>query len=155
MLRIYLLGRFRVERDGVAVPKDAWRGRKTKQLLKMLAARPEHQIHREELIDALWPQADELAGRAQLYRTLSQLRHVLEPGLQAYRGSQYLPGNDHLLRLNLGTDIWIDVDAFEHAANRGKSENDAKLLEEAVALYAGDLLESVHLPSVPQALGIL
>ena len=50
MPRIFLLGRFRVERDGAPIPNVAWSRPKPKRLLKLLALRPDHQLHKEQTI---------------------------------------------------------------------------------------------------------
>src|SRR5919197_440622 len=53
-LRIQLLGEFRVQVDGAAVPAGAWRGRRPAALVKLLALAPQHRLHREQLMDTLW-----------------------------------------------------------------------------------------------------
>src|SRR5215471_13988345 len=54
-IRIFLLGRFAIELGGVAVPDRGWRLRKARDLVKVLALAPNHRIHREELVELLWP----------------------------------------------------------------------------------------------------
>lgn len=39
MLRIYMLGNFQVERDGIPIPAVDWARRKARSLLKLLALR--------------------------------------------------------------------------------------------------------------------
>lgn len=57
---VRLLGGFLVEVDGVAVPADAWRHRRGADLVKLLALAPEHRVHREQLMDRLWPSRDQV-----------------------------------------------------------------------------------------------
>jgi DNA-binding SARP family transcriptional activator len=56
-LRIYLLGTFRVSVGQWAIGESEWRLPKTKSLLKgkLLALAPNHRLHREQVINLLWP----------------------------------------------------------------------------------------------------
>jgi DNA-binding SARP family transcriptional activator len=73
-LRIRMLGQFAVERDGKSVPAVAWKRRRPFELLVALALAPGHVLHREEIIDRLWPDKDLDAGANNLHRTLHDLR---------------------------------------------------------------------------------
>src|SRR5690242_2260528 len=57
VLRLRLLGDFAVEVDGREVPDAAWRRRKARTLVKLLALAPERTLHRDQLIEAMWPDA--------------------------------------------------------------------------------------------------
>ena len=52
MLDIRLLGGFAVQVDGTDVPDDAWRLRKARALVKLLALAPGHRMHREQVYRA-------------------------------------------------------------------------------------------------------
>src|SRR6476660_4056740 len=52
---IDLLGRFSVAVDGLPVPAQEWRRRSAAALVKLLALHPGRRLHREQLIDLLWP----------------------------------------------------------------------------------------------------
>ncbi len=54
-IEITLLGTFEVRRGGRAVPASAWRRRHAAALVKLLALSPGRRLHREQVIDALWP----------------------------------------------------------------------------------------------------
>ena len=56
-LRIHLLGRFHVSVDGSNVDDSRWQRRHAKTLVKILALEPRHQIHREQLMELLWPES--------------------------------------------------------------------------------------------------
>jgi len=124
-LRIHLLGRFEVLRDGVPVPPQSWRRRRPADLLKLVALSPAHRIARDLAIDTLWPDKDPDAGANNLHRALYDLRLVLGGRHVDVVGAQVLltPGS------------WVDVDAFEAAVAAGEPE--ARRM--AVALYRGDL----------------
>jgi DNA-binding SARP family transcriptional activator len=54
-LGIQLLGAFAVRVGGSRVPEDAWRLRRAKSLIKLLALAPERRMHREQVTELLWP----------------------------------------------------------------------------------------------------
>ena len=56
--RIGLLGRFVIAVDDRVVPGSALARRDPARLIKLLALTPGHSMHREQLIDALWPEVD-------------------------------------------------------------------------------------------------
>ncbi len=60
-LRIKLLGGFSVSVGSRNIEEDAWRLRKAAALVKLLALAPGHSLHREQVMEALWP---ELGKRA-------------------------------------------------------------------------------------------
>jgi hypothetical protein len=57
-LCLYLLGGFRAERAGQAIPDSAWPRRIARNLVKLLAAVPDHRPQREQIQDLLWPELD-------------------------------------------------------------------------------------------------
>ena len=63
-IQISLLGGFSVTIDGEPVP-DRWRLRKAKTLVKLLALAPGHRLHRDLVVDRLWPDAEPQAGGQQ------------------------------------------------------------------------------------------
>src|SRR5512133_1709489 len=124
-LRIHLLGRFEVLRDGVPIPPQSWRRRRPADLLKLIALSSDHRLSRERVIDALWPDKDPGAGANNLHRALYDLRLILGDRSVDIAGAYVV----------LDPNAWVDVDAFEQAVTCG----DAEKRREAVALYRGDL----------------
>ena len=55
---ITLLGGFRVSVGGVAIADDAWGRRSAAALVKLLSLAPGRRLHREQVIDALWPEIE-------------------------------------------------------------------------------------------------
>src|SRR5438132_9048383 len=78
-LRVGLLGGFRVERDGFPVPDFAWQRRSAKRLTKLLATVPSHALHREQILELFWPNADIASSRNSLAKALHAARRALEP----------------------------------------------------------------------------
>jgi DNA-binding SARP family transcriptional activator len=54
-LAIQLLGDFRVSIGPRTIAEREWTLRKAKSLVKLLARAPHHRLHREHIIDRLWP----------------------------------------------------------------------------------------------------
>jgi DNA-binding SARP family transcriptional activator len=79
-LEICLLGGFSAALDGETIPEDRWRLRKVKNMVKLLALAPNHQMHRDQLVELLWPDLD-LDAALQICST----RHCMLP---AKRSSQ-------------------------------------------------------------------
>src|SRR5947209_15452007 len=55
MIHITLLGRFEVTVDAVPVAASNWTRRHAAALVKVLALAPGRRLHREQVIDLLWP----------------------------------------------------------------------------------------------------
>ncbi|MCV2490714.1 hypothetical protein OF117_15245 [Geodermatophilus sp. YIM 151500] len=134
-LRIWLLGGFRVSVDGRDVPDDRWRLRKSRALVAMLALAPGHRLHREQLVDALWPDLPPDSADNQLRKALHEARRCLDPDPAAtYRF--LVPGER--LALRPGTEV--DVAAFDDALAVARRGRDPAAYAIALALYGGELL---------------
>src|SRR5437763_17173917 len=77
-VRIELLGGFRVAVGANVVDESAWRLRKARALVKLLALVPEHSMHREQAIDALWPTLEAGAASNNLRQALFIARRALD-----------------------------------------------------------------------------
>jgi predicted ATPase/predicted negative regulator of RcsB-dependent stress response len=124
-VRITLLGGFAAETDGQAVPGGAWRLRKARELVKLLALARGHRLHREQVMEALWPGRD-LASAA---NNLNQVVHAARRAL----GAEAIEVRDELLLLHAD----VDVELFEDAAAAATDPSAARY---ALSLYAGELL---------------
>src|SRR5687768_4596006 len=78
-LRIWLLGDFRVWVGGRAVGEAGWRLRKARSVVKLLALAPGQRLHREQLVEALWPDLDPEPALNNLKIALHVARYALEP----------------------------------------------------------------------------
>src|SRR5688572_29039016 len=90
-----LLGRFRVLVGDRPVAETAWRQRKPAALVKLLALAPAHRLHREQVLEALWPELDPEAAANNLRGALHHARRQLEaagaaPGLFLVRAGDTL-----------------------------------------------------------------
>ncbi|MFL5827482.1 MAG: ATP-binding protein [Thermoleophilaceae bacterium] len=134
-LRISLLGGFAVGVGEQTVSEGAWRLRKAKSLVKLVALAPEHRLHRDRAGELLWPDRDTAAAANNLHQALYVARRALETA--GVDGSAALELRDDALTL-LGARV--DVEEFERAAAAAHGSRDRALCGAAVELYAGELL---------------
>ena len=141
VLRFFLLNEFRVEVGDRQIDDSAWRLRKARSLVKILALTPERRLHREQMMEMLWPEADAPSALRSLNQALFAARQAL---LTVVDGSTE-PGNvirhhNQILSLLPQTPIWIDADVFEARAREAELTGDDRKFEEAITLYTGDIL---------------
>ena len=74
--RVRLLGTLEVTQEGHRIAR--FRAQRYGILLAYLALRPRQKHGRDELIELLWPDADQDTGRARLRQALTSLRRQLE-----------------------------------------------------------------------------
>ena len=137
-------GGFAIEIDGQPVDLTPLRPR-ARSLLRLLAMNPGRNVHRETIVEALWPGVDLAVGTRRLQVAVSSARHLLE--------SSGLPGADMIgrhgdaYRLTLppsGTIDVLDFDTAVTAAGRAAAAGDRtgaiRAGAAALAAYTGDLL---------------
>ncbi|HET8845209.1 MAG TPA: DUF6788 family protein, partial [Ktedonobacteraceae bacterium] len=153
LLRIYLLGQFRVERrigtEWQTVANRTWQRRRARALLGCLLSQAGRRMGREQIMEALWPDLDIETAANRLNGAVHELRQILEPEIARPAASKMLRLERDILILADSTHIWVDAEAFEALLNRANATTDAKpieqILEDAAALYGGDyLLEELY-----------
>lgn len=129
-VRVRCFGGLAIEVDGRAVSLEGIRPR-ARQVLRLLLLRAPHAVHREVLIDALWPHLSPNRAASSLHVAVSGLRNALErvPGLAIERDA-----DAYLLRARASVEI--DVVAFRRATAGGAGMADPRA---ALDLYEGDL----------------
>lgn len=141
-LRLGLLGGFhveRVDRDGVGTPVAGWQRRSAKALTKLLATCPRHTLHREQVLDTLWPDVEIESALNSFGKALYAARHALEPELLPRECSAYLRMADSMVALEV-EHVWIDADHFQLLAEDALGRGDVSAYESALAAYGGELL---------------
>ena len=140
-LTLQTLGGFRVLRQGIPTPAEAWKSKKARDLLKILAARRGRPVARDALIEALWPDEDPGKTSNRLSVALSTLRSVLDPERE-HPPDHFVVSTDGALRLSLEA-VGLDVESFLATAQEGlrSAEDQVPMLELAEAAYTGDFLE--------------
>jgi DNA-binding SARP family transcriptional activator len=139
-LAIRLLGEFQVRVEDKAVPESQWPRRQARQLVKLLALTPSHQLHRQQLIDSICPDLNAESGAASLHKIIHLARHALEPSLESGAKSQFIATHAQHVQLRAPGGIWIDVDQFEQLSDAAMRTRAVPDYERALALYGGDLL---------------
>ena len=148
-LRIHLLGSTAVRRpDGSEVEGNLWRRAKVRALFALLALRRGAPVHRDALVEALWPDLEYAKSLHNLNTTVYYLRRALEPGLQAGADSAYVRIEGDRYLLSGMRAHWLDAEAFEKGIARARREVDpsqaAALYREALGHYRGDLLDDLR-----------
>jgi predicted ATPase/DNA-binding SARP family transcriptional activator len=134
-LEIQLLGDFQIHVGERVITDDAWKLRKAAGIVKLLALEPTHRLHREQILDALWPDLDPDAAANNFRYALYTARRILDTGGLPLRDGEYLSLGD-------SESVWVDVHAFEVAADVARRSNDPAAFRAVVDLYRGELLPS-------------
>ena len=136
-LRITLLGGFGVGVGANPVPDEAWRRRKPAALLKILALAPGYRVHRERLMDLLWPELELAAAGANLRKAIHQARSALD-GVS--RGAARLIEFQNDVVALACDGLVIDTASFMSELTAARRSGDADGYRSALARYGGDLL---------------
>ncbi|ASR36089.1 hypothetical protein BAY61_14960 [Prauserella marina] len=131
-MRIELLGEFAVESNGDLIDARRWRLRKARLLVIALALEPAQRLHRDKVIERLWPGAVPSSANHNLHQALYVARKAIgEAGALTVRDENVL--------LNADGDVAVDVVEFERAAEMALATGDERDLLAALAVYRGDL----------------
>src|ERR687894_1019092 len=109
-MRVWLLGDFKVSVETRTIEEGAWRLRKAANLVKLLALSPGHRLHREQIMDVLWPDLGRRAASNNLRVVIHAARRALDLDTNAASGYFTLQGEQ--LALGPGEQLWVDVEAF-------------------------------------------
>lgn len=142
-LRIMALGRFSLVAGDRCLPVEKWERKQSLSLLKCLVASRNAPVHRERLIECLWPDTDLVHGRGRLKVTVYFIRKQLRAaGLNA----DTLETVGESYALSRGA-VWIDAAAFEALVDEGlalerarRDELALQCYEDARRVYRGDFL---------------
>ena len=130
-VRIRLLGGFEVQVDGVPVPSQAWSRRNAASLVKLLALADGRRLHREQVIDALWPDLPVEAAAPRLHKAAHYARRALGAT------SQGMVLRNELVALLPDAEVSIDLPEFERAAAGAAPRAAAEAAAAALDVYAG------------------
>jgi predicted ATPase/DNA-binding SARP family transcriptional activator/DNA-binding CsgD family transcriptional regulator len=137
-MRVWLLDGFRVSVGTRTLEESQWHLKKAAALVKLLALSPAHHLHREQLMDFLWPGLEKKAASNNLRYVLHGARRTLasDPGM----GSRYLASEEKSLVLCPEGNLWVDVEAFEESTLIARRSRDPAAYRVAIELYSGELL---------------
>ena len=144
-VRLRCLGSFRLVVDDRVVDADGLRPR-ARALLAMLALHHGQDVHRERLVDALWPEASLASGIRSLQVAVSSIRQWLAGGGLA-EDCLRRRGDAYALQIDAADD---QTQEFQRLARRAeqlaRSGDPMEALQRALSaleLYVGDLLPEV------------
>ncbi len=143
---VRVLGGFEVAIDGVVVPPCAWRSRQARTLLKLLVARGERPVPREEICENLWPGDDPNKTGHRLSVLLSSLRTALDPE-RRWPADHFIGGDRHGVRICAAhvsvdlQDFLADAEEAGRLTSTGEEQDARRLLAEVLAEHAGEAFE--------------
>ncbi|MBO0844701.1 MAG: AAA family ATPase [Nocardioides sp.] len=140
LVQVRLLGGFAVVVEGRAVPAEAWSRRHAAALVKLLAVSPAARLHRDRVVDALWPDLTLDSALPRLHKAAHYARRAVGDQNAVVLGGDVVA---------LFPDATVEVDAvvFENAAaeaitaSPASAEVCAAALEQAAELLPDDLGE--------------
>lgn len=143
-LRVHFLGQFRVFVGDREIDGSEWKSGPAREIFKFLAfKRNLPAVHRDVLLELIWPDEDCTKTIKRLHVVLPALRKILEPDVQK-GGSSYLLRDDELYRLDFKDNGFVDVDLFldeiKRAANEYNPDKKLRHLLDAERYYTGDFL---------------
>lgn len=146
-LDIRCLGGFELYRDGRLLTPEAFQRRGALTVLKILLLHCGRLVHRDTLVEALWPEVDPQAGVNRLHVLLHALRRNVEPAGKD-QPWLYICNDGDSYYFNQYASFSLDVNEFRGyigLAERLERDEGAEAAidayEAGVSLYRGDLLE--------------
>ena len=142
-IHVTLLGRFAVTVGGVPVAEAGWKRRHAAAVVKVLALAPGRRLHRERVIDLVWPGDTIAAAVPKLHKAAHFARRAIGvPDSVVLRGDQVV--------LCPGGNVTVDAVRFGELARRALAAGDAAAARAALALYGGELLPADSTRSGPR-----
>src|SRR4029077_21111455 len=116
-IHITLLGRFEVTVDAVPVAASSWTRQHAAALVKVLAMAPGRRLHREQVIDLVWPDDTIEEAVPKLHKAAHFARRAIDvPNSVVLR--------DDSVVLCPDVDTTVDVVRFEELARRALEDED-------------------------------
>ena len=142
---VRMLGVFELALDGRRVIH--WRGQRTQSVMQFLIAHRDRNVLRDELIAAVWPEADEDGGRHRLHQAVYELRSTLRV-IDPARSLIVCDGGGY--SVDREVPVWVDVEEFDELAasaarclSAQQASEAIELSQQALELYRGDFLGQV------------
>ncbi len=119
-LSVQTLGGFAVHRGREPVSGSDWRRGKARQLFHLFLANRGRFVQREEIIAALWPDADPTAGERQFKVTLNALQQALEPERPPRAPTQFVKRVESAYGIDRVAPVFIDAAEFGFSSTFGQ-----------------------------------
>lgn len=130
---ITVMGDFSVSVDGVTSPAPEWSRRTASTLIKILALAPGHRLHRERVMDLLWPDDSPAQSAPRLHKAAHFAR-------RAAGHQDAIVLRDDQVWLFPGAEISVDALHFEELARSAVGNDDPAAAHRALEWYGGELL---------------
>ena len=130
---IHVLGRFEISVDGTVTPERCWRRRTAASLVKVLALAPGQRLHREQVIDMLWPDEPPADAAPKLHKAAHYARKITG------RDDAVVLRND-IVQLFPGAELTVDVLVFDELSGTAIASRDPDVARVAIDHYSGELL---------------
>jgi len=145
---VHTLGGFQVWKQGNLIEAKAWERDSSIQLFQLLlTTRRRHALHKEQIIDHIWPELTVTAGKQHFKAALYGLNKALEPNRPARSSPRYLLRQGQSYQLQ-HTHFWIDADAMEAYIALGNQQlPDAPAQAELAFAKALEHYQGVYLPN--------
>ncbi len=116
---------------------DVWRLRKARTLVKLLALAEGHRLHRDIVVEALWPGRDRASAANNLHQAIHAARRTLT---LAGAPPTVVQVQDDLVRLHPDGEVHTDLGQLVTAAAEALAGDDVEEMRSALALCRGELL---------------
>ena len=135
MIRLHTLGTVDLTgRDGRPMEAVLARPKRLALLVYLAVASPRGFHRRDRLVATFWPEVDGDRARGSLNQAVYVLRRAVGATVLVSRGGEEIGLRDE--------GLWCDAREFEAALDSGR-------IEDALALYGGDLLDAFYIPDAP------
>jgi len=132
-VQVKLLGGFQVTDGQRVVYEAAWRRRPAAALVKVLALAEHRRLHREQVLDLLWPDITAAKALPRLHKAAHYARQTLQdPAAVVLR--------DDIVALWPDREVSTDVERFEGRARQALADGDTAACLAADDAYDGELL---------------
>lgn len=147
-LHVQTLGGFRVWHQGAEVPTTAWGREKAIHLFQFFITMRRQYVHKEQIMDRLWPDLDIEKGDRDFKVALNSINRALEPEREPRSEPLFVRRYGLAYGLDF-ENVWLDTEAMEllisagNQATLGPTPNADFAIacyEAAVQLYHGDYL---------------
>lgn len=143
-IRLYFFGRFRIHVNGKDIMPDQWKRKRNRDIFKYIALHYKQTVPIEKIIDTFWGYDPPANAANIIWNAASVIRSIFEPDLPKGAPSSFLIAADKAYTLDFGEKADIDFYTFSSLMQTAEKIPDIpkriETLENAVALYEGDLL---------------
>lgn len=131
-IEIRMLGGFDVAVDGAPVAPEAWTRRHAAALVKLLALSDGRRLHREQVVEALWPGLDMDAAAPRLHKAAHYARKAVGEGAVVLRNEAVALAPDE--------DVLTDVEQFVETGRTALDSGAEQDAGAALTIWTGPLL---------------